>query len=115
MKQYGIFAAALVLSASLLTGCGCTPQNETMPTQPNRPTTGTTATEPMPTTATMPETQPIESMGKDDITVPENGFASAPSEEATTTSPEGNSGMQGNSGAQGNSGMEGRARGRRMG
>ena len=108
MKRYGIFAAALALSASLLTGCGCTPQNETTPVLPNRPTTGTTPTE------TITESQPIESMGRDDTTVPENGFASMPSEEATTASEPG-SGMGATSGMDATSGMEGRSRGRRMG
>ena len=109
MKKYGIFAAALVLSLSLLTGCGCTPQKETTPVIPNRPTTGTTPTQTMPTMPEMTEGQGSESMGPDDTTVPENGFASTPSEEATTTAPESNSGTQGQSG------MEGSTRGRRMG
>ena len=126
MKHYCIYAAALVLSASLLTGCGCTPQKETPPTIPNRPTTATTPTD------AMPDLLPEESTSPNAGTVPENNGASAPGDDMTSGTDMGGASGGGNgtggtsgggngtggasgSGNSNSSGTEGRTRGRRMG
>ena len=52
MKKYGIILTILVLTLSILTGCGCTPQKETGPAAPTRNTAPTVP----PTQVTIPET-----------------------------------------------------------
>ena len=78
MKKYCIFLTVFVLTISLFTGCGCTPQNKPGPTTPIRDTMPivpeTTVPATVPTTpseeaTTVPETIPAET-GMSGITEP---------------------------------------------
>lgn len=73
MKKYAIVAAVLVLTVSLLSGCGCTNKDSgmmTMPaTQPILPTNipeTTAPTQPQTEPMTIPETDPTGTSGTDE-------------------------------------------------
>ncbi len=66
MKKYCLFLTVSVLTISLFTGCGCTPQNvtePTMPTQNTAPAVPETLIPTMPSeeATTVPESKPAES------------------------------------------------------
>lgn len=60
MKKYGIILTILVLTLSILTGCGCTPQKETGPAAPTRNTA-----------PTVPETTAVPTVPPTQVTIPE--------------------------------------------
>ncbi len=79
MKRISIFLTILVLTLSLLTGCGCTPGGGTNPSVPGTATTPTApvtqpATEPPTQVPTQAPTMPQESMGENGSTG-ESGMA----------------------------------------
>lgn len=59
MKRYFVLIAALVLTASLLTGCGCTRQGAGMDTQPSSEMTILPTNIPETTAPVMPSTEPM--------------------------------------------------------
>lgn len=66
MKKYCLFLTIFVLTLSLFTGCGCSPQKETEPVLPTRDTTPMIPETLIPTTpseeaTTLPESMPAES------------------------------------------------------
>ena len=82
MKKYSIFVLALVLTAALLTACGCR-NSKPMNTVPTTvPTTEATKPTTQPTTA--PTTRPTETTTPTDATV-DNGNGPLPSDGTDTT------------------------------
>lgn len=59
MKRYSILLAVLVLTASLLTGCGCTRRGATMDTNPATEMTILPTNIPETTAPVMPSTEPM--------------------------------------------------------
>lgn len=59
MKRYFVLIAVLVLTASLLTGCGCTRQGAGMDTQPSSEMTILPTNIPETTAPVMPSTEPM--------------------------------------------------------
>lgn len=97
MKKICIFMSVMVLMVSLFTGCGCTPQKETMPTIPPK---ATSPTVPATVAPTIPATQPATEPATDAATMPlpdmdgsETGVIG--SEEATTDASDASGPMEG--------------------
>lgn len=59
MKRYFVLIAVLVLTASLLTGCGCTRRGAGMDTQPSSEMTILPTNIPETTAPVMPSTEPM--------------------------------------------------------
>ena len=59
MKKYSVFLAVLVLTASLLTGCGCTRQGAGVDTKPSTEMTILPTNIPETTAPVMPSTEPM--------------------------------------------------------
>lgn len=72
MKKYAILAVVLVLTLSLMAGCGCTAKKNTMPPMPSTSEPMLPTNIPDPTVATQPATVP-PTMPTMDATNPMDG------------------------------------------